>query len=70
MSVKDLPTLEEICKGIIESEQPFERLEVSREELMQLFKVQTFELDKCSFCYLHVSFSPFPPPPPKKDGAP
>ncbi|XP_060114650.1 threonine--tRNA ligase, mitochondrial [Heteronotia binoei] len=41
---KDLPVLEELCKGIVEEKHPFERLEVSREELKELFKHNKFKL--------------------------
>ncbi|XP_032991846.1 threonine--tRNA ligase, mitochondrial [Lacerta agilis] len=44
VSSKDLPVLEEICKGIIAKNHPFERLEVSREDLMELFKHNKFKL--------------------------
>ncbi|XP_053133345.1 threonine--tRNA ligase, mitochondrial isoform X2 [Hemicordylus capensis] len=44
VSGKDLPTLEEICKRIIEEKHPFERLDVSREDLMELFKHNKFKL--------------------------
>ncbi|XP_077175653.1 threonine--tRNA ligase, mitochondrial isoform X2 [Paroedura picta] len=41
---KDLPALEELCKGIVEEKHPFERLEVSREDLKELFKDNKFKL--------------------------
>uniref|UniRef100_H9G724 threonine--tRNA ligase n=1 Tax=Anolis carolinensis TaxID=28377 RepID=H9G724_ANOCA len=44
VSGKDLPALQEICQDIIEEQCPFERLEVSREDLMQLFKHNKFKL--------------------------
>ncbi|XP_034954539.1 threonine--tRNA ligase, mitochondrial isoform X2 [Zootoca vivipara] len=44
VSSKDLPVLEEICKEIISKNHPFERLEVSREDLMELFKHNKFKL--------------------------
>ncbi|XP_066466396.1 threonine--tRNA ligase, mitochondrial isoform X2 [Tiliqua scincoides] len=40
----DLPALEELCKRIIQEKHPFERLEVSREGLVELFKHNRFKL--------------------------
>ncbi|XP_061461788.1 threonine--tRNA ligase, mitochondrial [Rhineura floridana] len=44
VSSKDLPQLEDICKAIISENHPFERLEVSREDVMELFKHNKFKL--------------------------
>ncbi|XP_060614002.2 threonine--tRNA ligase, mitochondrial [Anolis sagrei] len=44
VSGKDLPALQEICEDIIEAQSPFERLEVSREDLLRLFKHNRFKL--------------------------
>ncbi|XP_063001789.1 threonine--tRNA ligase, mitochondrial [Elgaria multicarinata webbii] len=44
VSGKDLPALEEICRAIIAENLPFERLEVSREDLTELFKHNQFKL--------------------------
>ncbi|XP_042297149.1 threonine--tRNA ligase, mitochondrial [Sceloporus undulatus] len=44
VSSKDLPALQEICRSIVAEQSPFERLEVSREDLMQLFKHNKFKL--------------------------
>ncbi|XP_044305161.1 threonine--tRNA ligase, mitochondrial isoform X2 [Varanus komodoensis] len=44
VSSKDLPALEELCREIIGEQLPFERLEVSRAELMELFKHNKFKL--------------------------
>ncbi|XP_070622176.1 threonine--tRNA ligase 1, cytoplasmic-like isoform X2 [Erythrolamprus reginae] len=45
VSSKDLPALEELCNATIAAEVPFERLEVSREDLLELFKHNRFKLD-------------------------
>ncbi|XP_072840129.2 threonine--tRNA ligase 1, cytoplasmic isoform X2 [Pogona vitticeps] len=44
VSSKDLPALEEICRAMIEEKLPFERLEVSRKDLIELFKHNKFKL--------------------------
>ena len=43
VSSKDLPALEEICRAMIEEKLPFERLEVSRKDLIKLFKVRNLK---------------------------
>ncbi|KAM9114595.1 threonine--tRNA ligase, mitochondrial isoform 1-T1 [Pangshura tecta] len=40
----ELPALEEACKSVVREEHPFERLEVSREDLLELFKYNKFKL--------------------------
>ncbi|ETE63010.1 Threonyl-tRNA synthetase, cytoplasmic [Ophiophagus hannah] len=45
VSSKDLPELEELCKATVAAQIPFERLEVSREDLLELFKHNRFKLD-------------------------
>ncbi|XP_038238376.1 threonine--tRNA ligase, mitochondrial isoform X3 [Dermochelys coriacea] len=40
----ELPALEEACKSIVREKHPFERLEVSREDLLELFKYNKFKL--------------------------
>lgn len=39
VSSSDLPALEDMCKEIIKERQPFERLEVSKDVLLDMFKV-------------------------------
>ena len=39
VSGADLPVLEEVSKSIIQEKQPFERLEMSKEDLLEMFKV-------------------------------
>lgn len=39
VSSTELPVLENMCKTILQEEQPFERLEVSKEVLLEMFKV-------------------------------
>ncbi|XP_074836640.1 threonine--tRNA ligase, mitochondrial isoform X2 [Carettochelys insculpta] len=41
----ELPDLEEACKSIVREQHPFERLEVSREDLLELFKYNRFKLE-------------------------
>ncbi|XP_067878916.1 threonine--tRNA ligase 1, cytoplasmic-like isoform X2 [Heterodontus francisci] len=40
----DFPDLESICKSMMEERHPFERVEVRREELLELFKYNKFKL--------------------------
>lgn len=39
VSSTELSALENICKTIIKEKQPFERLEVSKDTLLEMFKV-------------------------------
>lgn len=39
ISSNDFPCLETLCKKIIKEKQPFERLEVKKETLLEMFKV-------------------------------
>ncbi|KAB0401706.1 hypothetical protein E2I00_018871 [Balaenoptera physalus] len=43
VSSTELPALETVCKAIIKEQQPFERLEVSKEALLDLFKYNKFK---------------------------
>ncbi|KAM9311870.1 threonine--tRNA ligase 1, cytoplasmic-like [Gastrophryne carolinensis] len=43
VSSNDFPTLESMCKAIIKEKQPFERLEVSKELLLEMFKYNKFK---------------------------
>eukprot|EP00069_Balaena_mysticetus_P001623 bmy_15462T0 len=43
VSSTELPALESACKAIIKEQQPFERLEVSKEALLDLFKYNKFK---------------------------
>ncbi|XP_006874592.1 PREDICTED: probable threonine--tRNA ligase 2, cytoplasmic isoform X2 [Chrysochloris asiatica] len=43
VSSTELSTLENICKTIIKEKQPFERLEVSKETLLEMFKYNKFK---------------------------
>ncbi|XP_057578520.1 threonine--tRNA ligase 2, cytoplasmic isoform X1 [Hippopotamus amphibius kiboko] len=43
MSSTELPALESACEAIIKEQQPFERLEVSKEALLDLFKYNKFK---------------------------
>ena len=39
VSSHDFPALENLCKKIIKEKQPFERLEIRKETLLEMFKV-------------------------------
>ncbi|XP_015424591.1 PREDICTED: probable threonine--tRNA ligase 2, cytoplasmic [Myotis davidii] len=43
VSSTELPALESICKTIIKEKQPFERLEVSKDVLLEMFKYNKFK---------------------------
>lgn len=43
VSSSDLPALEDMCKEIIKERQPFERLEVSKDVLLDMFKYNKFK---------------------------
>nr|XP_033779952.1 threonine--tRNA ligase, mitochondrial isoform X2 [Geotrypetes seraphini] len=44
MSDKDLPWLEDLCKSFIKEKHPFERIDVTRSDLLELFKHNRFKL--------------------------
>lgn len=39
VSSNDFPCLENLCKKIMKEKQPFERLEIKKETLLEMFKV-------------------------------
>ncbi|XP_005999418.1 threonine--tRNA ligase 1, cytoplasmic [Latimeria chalumnae] len=43
VSSNDFPALENLCKKIMKEKQPFERLEVKKETLLEMFKYNTFK---------------------------
>ncbi|XP_070690317.1 threonine--tRNA ligase 1, cytoplasmic [Pempheris klunzingeri] len=43
VSSNDFPCLENLCKKIIKEKQPFERLEIKKETLLEMFKYNTFK---------------------------
>ncbi|XP_058492874.1 threonine--tRNA ligase 1, cytoplasmic [Solea solea] len=43
VSSNDFPCLETLCKKIIKEKQPFERLEIKKETLLEMFKYNTFK---------------------------
>ncbi|KAG8440406.1 hypothetical protein GDO86_006238 [Hymenochirus boettgeri] len=43
VSSNDFPTLENMCKSVIKEKQPFERLEVSKDLLLEMFKYNQFK---------------------------
>ncbi|XP_026043912.1 threonine--tRNA ligase 1, cytoplasmic isoform X2 [Astatotilapia calliptera] len=43
VSSNDFPCLESLCKKIIKEKQPFERLEIKKETLLEMFKYNTFK---------------------------
>uniref|UniRef100_T1JCT2 threonine--tRNA ligase n=1 Tax=Strigamia maritima TaxID=126957 RepID=T1JCT2_STRMM len=44
VSSTDFPTLESVITSIVKEKQPFERLEMSKEDLMEMFKYNEFKL--------------------------
>lgn len=40
VSSNDFPGLENLCKKIMKEKQPFERLEIKKETLLEMFKVR------------------------------
>lgn len=46
VSSNDFPCLENLCKKIIKEKQPFERLEIKKETLLEMFKVRTLPLTR------------------------
>lgn len=48
VSSNDFPCLENLCKKIIKEKQPFERLEVKKETLLEMFKVRVLPLTRFS----------------------
>ena len=42
----DFPCLEDVIKKISKEKQPFERLEVSKENLLEMFKYNQFKVSK------------------------
>uniref|UniRef100_UPI00358E2C63 threonine--tRNA ligase 1, cytoplasmic isoform X1 n=1 Tax=Myxine glutinosa TaxID=7769 RepID=UPI00358E2C63 len=44
VSSNDLPSLESLCKTIMKEKQPFERLEVKKETLLEMFKYNKFKV--------------------------
>lgn len=42
VSSTEFGDLELLCKGIVKDKQPFERLEISKETLLEMFKVNSF----------------------------
>jgi len=57
ISEKDFPTLEKLCKNIVKENQEFERLEMSKEELLEMFKVLLFFF--CFFFFIRASTRSF-----------
>jgi len=45
VSQSDFPTLQEIIKKVVAEKQPFERLELTRDEAIEMFKHNKFKLD-------------------------
>lgn len=44
VSQNDYESLEMVAKNVIKEKQPFERLEISKEDLLEMFKVSPFYL--------------------------
>lgn len=53
VSSNDFPFLENLCKKIIKEKQPFERLEVKKETLLEMFKVGTSFLKERNIISCH-----------------
>lgn len=51
VSSNDFPCLENLCKKIIKEKQPFERLEIKKETLLEMFKV--CERSICVYVYVY-----------------
>lgn len=52
VSQNDYESLETVAKNVIKEKQPFERLEISKEDLLEMFKVRPFYLP---FAYTRLS---------------
>lgn len=59
VSSNDFPCLETLCKKIIKEKQPFERLEIKKETLLEMFKVcqstNTYEKTQESFRLTNIA---------------
>ncbi|XP_041375523.1 threonine--tRNA ligase 1, cytoplasmic-like isoform X2 [Gigantopelta aegis] len=44
VSSNDFPSLETLCKGIVKEKQPFERLEMKKEDLLKMFEYNKFKV--------------------------
>lgn len=47
VSSTEFGDLEALCKGVVKEKQPFERLEISKETLLKMFKVRESTLSIC-----------------------
>lgn len=50
MSSTEFGDLEALCKAVVKEKQPFERLEISKDTLLKMFKVSTVK-DGRSLCF-------------------
>lgn len=50
MSSTEFGDLETLCKTVMKEKQPFERLEVSKETLLKMFKVNGHIFSQQGFC--------------------
>ena len=46
VSSNDFPQVETLCKSIVKEKQPFVRLEMKKEDLLEMFKVSQLALSK------------------------
>jgi len=46
VSSNDFPQVESLCKAVCKEKQPFVRLEMKKEDLLEMFKVQ---IDACNY---------------------
>lgn len=52
VSSTEFGDLEVLCKGVVKEKQPFERLEISKETLLKMFKVRRRERESTlSICF-------------------
>ena len=51
VSSNDFPHLETLVKGIVKEKQPFVRLEMTKEDLLEMFKVSRLTCGKASYVH-------------------
>lgn len=54
VSKSEFPVLQNVVKSITKEKQPFERLEVSKEDLLEMFKVSNYYFDR-----IQIKFNSF-----------
>lgn len=62
VSSNDFPCLETLCKKIMKEKQPFERLEIKKETLLEMFKVsESSEINDAKFALRELKRMPSSP---------